>query len=163
MILARENVGINYAFAPEVAPRVRRKRVRKQDLTPVLTFTIILVVAFGLAILLTARYAYIAQLGYKMSQIKKEIATMQANNERLQLEVEKLSSLSRIETTATTKLGMVYPEKIQYLSNEIPSASLKVAQQENHSQAPVQVNEGQPVLQDLADFLATLFKSKPQS
>ncbi|OIQ59514.1 cell division protein FtsL [Moorella thermoacetica] len=51
--------------------------------------------------------------GYKIDSMKRELSTLQRENEQLQLEVARLKAPERVARVATSKLGMVEPETEQ--------------------------------------------------
>ncbi|HHY38847.1 MAG TPA: hypothetical protein GX507_07990, partial [Clostridia bacterium] len=80
--------------------RMRRKHKGASD-------TIICVaILVALALALTARYAAIAKINFEISQLDKDLAELRAENERLEIQISRLSSLKRIEEIATNRLGM---------------------------------------------------------
>ena len=64
---------------------------------------------------LVAQNAVINHLGYEITKYRQEITALDVHNEKLKLEVSALSSLDRVEKLATTQLGMVQPNNIQYI------------------------------------------------
>ena len=74
-----------------------------------LVFTGLVLVAFLIGALIACYYAQIFSMGYKMSNIKKQISSIQSESQNLEVEITELSSLDRVETMATGKLGMVEP------------------------------------------------------
>ena len=85
----------------------------------------ILLMAFGFSML----EARIGIAGHRISETREAIAQAENINQRVELEIADLSSLSRIEEYAFTKLGMTYPQfnDIAYLNYQLPQ-TVQVAQ-----------------------------------
>ncbi len=60
----------------------------------------------------TYKHTEIIALGYEIESVKQNIATLQGENKRLELEIARLQTPERVEKIARTKLGMEEPEKI---------------------------------------------------
>lgn len=73
----------------------------------------ILVIATVFAVLL--EQVVLAQTGFKMDTLRREIASAETEHARLVLKVAKLSSKERIEQVAMEELGMVQPKRISYI------------------------------------------------
>lgn len=73
----------------------------------------IFVVAAIFAVLL--EQIVLAQTGFKMDTLRREIATAESEHARLVLKVAKLSSKERIEQVAIEQLGMVQPQQVSYI------------------------------------------------
>jgi len=65
-------------------------------------------VALGLAFL--AQFAVTARLGYQNESLDQQINQLSRENSELELKIEELGSLARIEEVATQKLGMIKPD-----------------------------------------------------
>ena len=72
-------------------------------------FSGLVLAAFLTGALIACYYAQIFSMGYKMSNIKKQISSIQSESQNLEVEIIKLTSLDRVEAMATEKLGMVEP------------------------------------------------------
>jgi cell division protein FtsL len=68
----------------------------------------IVCVALGLAFL--AQVAVTARLSYQNESLNQQIGQLSRENSELELGIEQLSSLERIEQVATEKLGMLKPD-----------------------------------------------------
>lgn len=77
----------------------------------------IVISAFLLAFIFISIEAKITAYGYQVTELKEQIADIENQCDRLDLEIASLNSLSRIENYALTKLDMIYPEinSITYL------------------------------------------------
>lgn len=89
------------------------KRGASRRIAPMLILGAILVVATIFAVLL--EQVVLAQTGFKMDSLRREIATAESEHARLVLKVAKLSSKERIEQVAINELGMVQPKQVSYI------------------------------------------------
>lgn len=64
---------------------------------------------------LISQYSQVVAVKLNIYQVQKEIAALQGGIEHLHIEVNRLSSLERIEAIAKNDLGLQYPEKRQWL------------------------------------------------
>lgn len=90
----------------------------------------LVLLAIGLAFAKTYLAVQVIIKGYELEALKKEIATIQRENERLQLEVARLKAPERIASVATMRLGMVEPKESQlyYVAGKIvPEKQMQVA------------------------------------
>ncbi|MDA8236003.1 MAG: cell division protein FtsL [Clostridia bacterium] len=117
MILAKEKYDYyNEKNSPRPQKRVRRVKKVKKNHKAVYVFVVL--VAFLLGIFFTARYAQVAMQGYQINALKERLTALQADNQRLEIEANKLKSLNRIEKIAMADLGMVKPEGVQFIAVE---------------------------------------------
>jgi len=63
------------------------------------------------AILLTCRYVKITQLNYEINSLEKELATINGENQNLNVKLAETENLKEIENIARTKLHMHEPLK----------------------------------------------------
>jgi hypothetical protein len=61
----------------------------------------------------------LAQTGFKMAELRDEMASAENEHAKLVLRAAKLSSSDRIERVATDRLGMVEPKQVQYIEANI--------------------------------------------
>jgi len=64
---------------------------------------------------LVGTHGRVVAVNYQVQQAKMEILRLQEKRAYLTLEIEKLSSLERIEYITKTELGLQYPERRQWL------------------------------------------------
>lgn len=95
--------------------------------------------------------------GAEVRNLEKEIATIKAQNNSLQLEADKLRSYGRLEKAALA-MGMGKPAGIVYVAGEVPSVKdQKVAP---FTQAATQLTEVKPsVLQQFSQIFTSFFAS----
>lgn len=60
-------------------------------------------------------YGRVIAGNYQIENMRRELLLLQEENESLQIEVKRLSSLERIENIALEELGLQYPENRQWL------------------------------------------------
>lgn len=95
-------------------------------------------VLFAYAVILVFLCAKSASLGYEIERLNKDISKLATANHRLEYEIARYSSLSRIEKIAVAELGMQKAE----LQNTI---AVKVDPQ------PIQVASNQPEVTNLSE------------
>jgi len=76
-------------------------------------YLLYLAVAFILAVALSWSYSQTARLGYRIGELKNEIARLDSENEKLAYELSGLSAIARIEEEAIERLGMVRPAHVR--------------------------------------------------
>ena len=72
-----------------------------------------------LALIVAARQAAVAKVGYEIVDLRKELAELQTQNQRLEGQVARLQSLERVESEAM-KLGMKKPDNARLVYSEEP-------------------------------------------
>jgi len=81
------------------------------------------------ALTVAARQAAVAKVGYEIVNLRKELAELEAQSQRLEGQVARLQSLERIELEAK-KLGMKKPDNARLVYSEepqLPEAAVTVA------------------------------------
>lgn len=112
--------GRSRSFSPETNARHRRARSRSGgDLGLFFAGSVLCLVLF--ALLLTARQAEVARIGYEIGTLRKELAIQKAEYQRLDVEVARLQSFERVEAGAK-RLGMKKPSEIRVVYSEEPEA-----------------------------------------
>lgn len=165
MVLAQEK--LRYDQPAVELPRsgkVIKRKIRKVNTSKqakILAVSLV-VLAFAAGIFVAAQYAGLAQKNYQLAQVKKDIAVMQVDNQKLQLQIGELRSVGRIESIAVNQLGMVKPAKFAYLDYQVeqkakvPSVGAVTTGQ---SQAVAPQSAGNPVIRQVANLLSGLFGS----
>lgn len=72
-----------------------------------------LAVAFALAVALSWSHSMTARLGYRIGELKTEIAQLEREHEKLSFDLAALESMTRVEAEATLRLGLVHPEYLR--------------------------------------------------
>lgn len=89
------------------------KRGKSRRMAPVVVIGIILSAATIFGVLL--EQVVLAQTGFKMAQLRDDMAKAEAEHAKLVLKAAKLSSSERIERVAIEELGMVSPSDVRYI------------------------------------------------
>lgn len=89
------------------APKVQPKK--KHKISPALKVVLLSLFAFSVL----CRGVMITDKANQISETKKELAKIEAQNQEMQVEIDKALDLSRIEKLASDKLNMRRPEKYQ--------------------------------------------------
>ncbi len=99
---------------PDVAkpqqPLVKRVLARQFRSRCSVLFAVMTIMAF----VVVAQSGIKASRGYELVRIQKQAETVEAENQRLQLEISQLKSPERIQQIATTQLGMEVPRKVYF-------------------------------------------------
>lgn len=111
MIVAQEKPNYTYTEQPVSAPPPRERRGPSEDRRWCGAMTILLLVSLVLGIGVSFYNAQVVKVGYDLTTLKQEIARLDAENQNLEAALGRLDSLERVETVATTKLGMVPPSE----------------------------------------------------
>ncbi len=74
---------------------------------------ILLLIITGVGLI--GMHGRVVAINYQLEQTNREISQLLAEQEYLNIEARKLSSLERIENIALTELGLQYPENRQWL------------------------------------------------
>jgi len=113
LVIAQEKPDINLSIRSleEAKTAARQKKVLKKQkaLWQEKVVLIALVSFFAIAFIIAYYYTQLTIVGYQISQLEKDLALIKAEGQSLEANIDQLSSLERIEKTATTKLGMIRP------------------------------------------------------
>lgn len=116
MIAAQEKPDYGYYQLPEMPERLQdypadpapqpgarcERRAR-------LVITALLLSVFALGIVYVLVNAFTTNIGYRLENVKHQVAALQAENQSLEVLVGRQDSLARIEAVAIAELGMVAP------------------------------------------------------
>lgn len=136
MILAKEKYDYRSWEVQKEAPRKKVRKSPKKQQKAQQGYLLMVVLAFILGIVIAARYTHVAVVGYQLNKLNGELALLEKENQQLNVELNQLKSLDRIEKIATTKLGMVSPRDVQFVTIQPRSG-------ESSSQSAQGVNRGQ--------------------
>lgn len=81
---------------------------------------------FGCCILTMISFASVTEQKVKLTQMRNELTTLQSENNSLQAEITENIDLAKVETEATTRLGMSEPQSFQVVYIDVPSQSYTV-------------------------------------
>jgi cell division protein FtsL len=59
---------------------------------------------------------YVLNVNYQVHNLQQKLATINRQNENLQLQLSKMSDTQYLEVYAKTKLNMKSPEKVEYIA-----------------------------------------------
>lgn len=99
-----------------VIREIRLKRERKEKKLGMVAKVLVL---FTLALLVIFRYARITELGYEYNKYNDQYENVKAENERLNVEIEKSINLAHIREVAEGKLKMGKPDAYQTVPIEV--------------------------------------------
>lgn len=118
-----DNLAYRYEYSAEPLhtpyqnPNLRIKSTTKKSTKPqpknrYASFLRLAIVAL-FAFLVLARGVALTDKANRLNEMKKELAQLQAQNQKTQMDIEKALDLNRIEQIASQKLNMRRPEKYQ--------------------------------------------------
>jgi cell division protein FtsL len=130
----------------EVTPRRRRAKDNSRDVTLVSVLAALLVL-FAMAI--TARQAAVAHVGYQIVALRKDLASVQAEYQQLEVTVSRLQSFDRIEAGAA-RLGMQRPSELRlvYADTPVEKPAVQVAASD----------AGEPAFRQFAAMIASAWQ-----
>lgn len=98
------------------APKGSLYTKKKLKLGPMISLVFLACMIVAVVLSYVAIHAAMAKTAYDINKIKKQIGSLQNENEQLQLQIMNLTSLDRIEEVARNKLGMARPEEVQFVA-----------------------------------------------
>ena len=110
----------DYVFESDHSPKRNVKKKQNVKLKTVL----LIVVGFVLGLTVILRYAYIVESKYQLESMKKELIKIERENQILKVQLTELKSLDRIESIATSELGMIEPDLDNIIFIKSPEFSL---------------------------------------
>ncbi|MHB8171875.1 MAG: septum formation initiator family protein [Thermincolia bacterium] len=141
LILAKENYDYyNQEHSPRPQKRVRRVKKVKKNHKAVYVFVVL--AAFLLGVFFTARYAQVAMQGYQINQLNEKMTALTVENQKLEMEANRLKSLNRIEKIAMVDLGMVKPEEVRFVAVEDTMKTKEVTEPKNEAIQTLAEKEG---------------------
>lgn len=118
MLAVRKKTQTEYQVEADQSPvsKIQKKTKVRKNPWGQHFFRVVIVVA--VAILITGRYAAIARTSYEIAKLKYAVATLEKEQEALQINVTGLKAPGRVQEIAVSRLGMQLPEKVYYASAE---------------------------------------------
>jgi cell division protein FtsL len=98
---------------PPVTKSNKAPRLKKN---PWSRYFLMVVITVAIALTITGRYAAVARAGYEIAKLKYTVATLEKENDVLQLAVANFKAPGRVQEIATSRLGMQLPDKVFYAS-----------------------------------------------
>jgi len=80
------------------------------------SFLILVILATSIVILYISNNIVLTELGYKLIKLENNKITLEEENKRLELTIETLSALDRIEKIACNQLGMIRPKEVKFIT-----------------------------------------------
>lgn len=156
MVLAQEK--IEWQQPTEEKPRQSKKHIHRKK--PRSHWKSVLVL--GLAVTVAAAFAaetinLTVVKGAQIRAIQKEITTLEANNNLLQAQVDKLRSVTRIESVGIS-MGMQKPAGTVYVAGTLPVANNQTDAEPTQT-VPQQVAEEPSTLKQISEKFTSFFAS----
>ena len=99
----------------EEIPVIREIRTKKAKIKFKFSMVGRIVLLFSLGLLVIFRFAQITEIGYQINDIHAEYEQVVAENEQLQVDIEKQINLSEIRHIAETRLNLQAPNESQII------------------------------------------------
>ena len=87
------------------------------------SFLILVILITSIVIFYISTNIVLTELGYKLIKLENNKITLEEENKNLELTVETLSALDRIEKIAYNQLGMIRPKEVKFIALN-PAAKL---------------------------------------
>lgn len=96
-----------------VHPTSSTRRLYNQKESLLLVCLIFCLIVIGVGLI--SQYSQVVAINYQIQQTTREISELHIERQHLEIKVNRLSSLERIENIAKNDLGLQYPENRQWL------------------------------------------------
>jgi len=80
------------------------------------SFLILVILVTSIVIFYISNNIVLAELGYKLIKLENDKIALEEENKELELTVETLSALDRIEKIACNQLGMIRPKVVKFIA-----------------------------------------------
>ncbi|MCJ7656257.1 MAG: cell division protein FtsL [Candidatus Atribacteria bacterium] len=80
------------------------------------SFLILVILITSIVIFYISNNIVLTELGYKLIKLENNKITLEEENKKLELTVETLSALDRIEKIAFNQLGMIRPKEVKFIA-----------------------------------------------
>jgi len=80
------------------------------------SFLILVILVTSIVIFYISNNIVLTELGYKLIKLENDKIVLEEENEKLELTVETLSALDRIEKIAYNQLGMIRPKEVKFIA-----------------------------------------------
>ena len=88
------------------------------------SFLILVILVTSVVIFYISNNIILTELGYKLIKLENVKIALEEENKKLELTVETLSALDRIEKIASNHLGMIRPKVVKFIAlNPIPKVN----------------------------------------
>lgn len=122
VVAAKKAVGAEYDYRPPAYGPKKTKTVRvrvsrkKSGVFATLCGVALIAVFFFMGLSFTFLKAYEAKIHFDLTQMEKVNQEIIMQNEKLRIEIARLSSLDRIEALASAQIGMIKEPRVEYLA-----------------------------------------------
>lgn len=79
------------------------------------SFLVLVVFVTSVVVFYISSNIILTELGYKLIKLEDDRITLEEENKKLELTVETLSALDRIEKIASNRLGMIRPKEVRFI------------------------------------------------
>jgi len=79
-------------------------------------FLVLVIFVTSVVIFYISNNIVLSELGYKLIKLENDKIALEEENKRLELSVETLSALDRIEKIACNHLGMIRPKEVKFIA-----------------------------------------------
>ena len=87
-------------------------------------FLMLVILVTSVIIFYISNNIVLTELGYKLIKLENDKIALEEENKKLELTVETLSALDRIEKIASNHLGMIRPKEVKFIAlNPIPKVN----------------------------------------
>jgi len=88
------------------------------------SFLMLVILVTSVVIFYISNNIVLTELGYKLIKLENDKIAVEEENKKLELTVETLSALDRIEKIASNHLGMIRPKEVKFIAlNPIPKVN----------------------------------------
>lgn len=88
------------------------------------SFLMLVILITSVVIFYISNNIILTELGYKLIKLENDKIALVEENKKLELTVETLSALDRIEKIACSQLGMIRPKEVKFIAlNPIPKVN----------------------------------------
>ncbi len=80
------------------------------------SFLVLVIFITSVVVFYISSNIILTELGYKLIKLENDRITLEEENKKLELTVETLSALDRIEKIASNHLGMIRPKEVKFIA-----------------------------------------------
>lgn len=110
---------------------LKEKKTYRLNRAVKLKAVILILITFAVGFAAVYRYALIADLNYRLSDLEKKYEELVDENTQLKVAIEKNTDLPRIKEIAESRLGMQKPDRYQLVYIKVPKSNYTVTYQED--------------------------------
>lgn len=110
-------------------------------------------IMFAMCAIIMFRYAQISQLNYNNNQLTKQYISLQNENARLALDIEKAMDLNNIREVAENRLAMHKPDKSQIIYVSVPKKDVIILANKEESKLALMFKDVQNSVKRVLNLL----------